>query len=1001
MCQSRIGQRQNTRTIEKPSCLKSVLHALIFSITVISLLSLGTASALSASKDKPEFPEISLPDKAQGEQAIQALADKLPEVAAWYGTTPQQFADMLRQDHTAWIDEEGRLFFIDESPDPAVEEGAPEIAAGPFPYEQTFTLHSRPGAKRVIYLDFDGHVITGTAWNASYGDPINAQAYDLDGNLSSFSNSEMDRIQSIWRLVAEDYAPFDVDVTTEDPGWDAIARSNSGDDVYGTRVVMTIDNFASCGCGGFAYVGVFDYVVNSMGVDYYKPAFVFNKSLIGAAEAVSHEVGHNLGLSHDGVIGGAAYYRGHGSGATDWAPIMGVGYYAQIVQWSKGEYANANNTQDDIQIIQNNGALLLADDHGNGQTTSTALDSTTDGVTVTLSGEGLIERRTDADFFSFICGSGDISINVNPASGARVPNLDILAKLYNSSGSLIASSNPVDSLPASINVAGSPAGEYFISIDGIGVGTPSTGYTDYASLGQYTISGSAPDPGGVQYPIAVATATPPLNGFGPFTVNFFGNGSSDPDGTIVAYNWDFGDGSPSSSGTNPTHTYLAPGNYTATLTVTDNDGLTDSDTVNITVDNRAPIAIASANPTSGTVPLTVSFDSTGSSDPDDPYGMITSYSWDFGDGNSSTAANPSHTYSTVGTFTPTLTVTDDLGDTGTDTVTIIVSSSPVVDQYVTSETFVSGTVTGTYMNTFADDGVTESIRERESGGKPSNRHSYLEHVWVIPVQSGNTVTLSINAWKSNSIDGDNFVFAYSADGGTNYSDVLTISNTTDSGVVTVVLSPGTQGDVRIRVKDTDRNKGNRALDTIFVDELYITTETQPGSPPVAPTLLSADNVTSGQVDLSWMDNASDEDGFYVERSTDNGVSWDLIATVGVNVETYSDTNVTSGSTYWYQVSAYNGSGQSGYAGPINVTTPQSAIVLSANGYKDKGNKMVDLTWSGVTTSNVDIYRNGTLIVTTSNSGTYTDNLGKGGGSYTYQACESGDSNCSDTVTVNF
>ena len=121
----------------------------------------------------------------------------------------------------------------------------------------------------------------------------------------------------------------------------------------------------------------------------------------------------------------------------------------------------------------------------------------------------------------------------------------------------------------------------------------------------------------------------------------------------------------------------------------------------------------------------------------------------------------------------------------------------------------------------------------------------------------------------------------------------------------------------------------------------------------------------------------------------------------MNVETYSDTNVTSGSTYWYQVSAYNGSGQSGFAVPINVATPQSAIVLSANGYKDKGNKMVDLTWSGMTTSNVDIYRNGTLIATTSNSGTYTDNLGKGGGSYTYQVCESGDSNCSDTVTVNF
>ena len=121
-------------------------------------------------------------------------------------------------------------------------------------------------------------------------------------------------------------------------------------------------------------MGVFDYVGS-----YYKPAFVFNKSLVGAAEAISHEVGHNLGLSHDGVTGGAAYYQGQGSGATGWAPIMGVGYYKQLVQWSKGEYANSNNTQDDIQIIQNNGALLLADDHGNNQASATALASTTNG----------------------------------------------------------------------------------------------------------------------------------------------------------------------------------------------------------------------------------------------------------------------------------------------------------------------------------------------------------------------------------------------------------------------------------------------------------------------------------------------------------------------------------------------------------------------------------------------------------------------------------------------
>ncbi len=70
------------------------------------------------------------------------------------------------------------------------------------------------------------------------------------------------------------------------------------------------------------------------------------------AEAASHEAGHTLGLGHDGANGTQTeYYGGQGSGNTGWAPIMGVGYDQTVTQWSKGEYANANNTQDDLAII--------------------------------------------------------------------------------------------------------------------------------------------------------------------------------------------------------------------------------------------------------------------------------------------------------------------------------------------------------------------------------------------------------------------------------------------------------------------------------------------------------------------------------------------------------------------------------------------------------------------------------------------------------------------------
>ena len=165
--------------------------------------------------------------------------------------------------------------------------------------------------------------------------------------------------------MVEDYAPFDVDVTTEPPPPESITRAGSGDDIFGTIVLITSrSGVYSCSCGGVAYLGIFDDTS-----DFYKPALVFHDALGSGdekyvAEAISHEAGHNMGLGHDGYSGGG-YYGGHGSGTTGWAPIMGVGYYKALVQWSKGEYATANNVQDDSVVMQSNGLPLRADDHGN------------------------------------------------------------------------------------------------------------------------------------------------------------------------------------------------------------------------------------------------------------------------------------------------------------------------------------------------------------------------------------------------------------------------------------------------------------------------------------------------------------------------------------------------------------------------------------------------------------------------------------------------------------
>src|SRR5438552_2580711 len=135
--------------------------------------------------------------------------------------------------------------------------------------------------------------------------------------------------------------------------------------------------------------------------------------------------------------------------------------------------------------------------------------------------------------------------------------------------------------------------------------------------------------------VATASASP-ASGIAPLTVNFSSAGSSDPDGTIETYYWDFNDGT-NSSLANLSRTYNIAGTYTATLVVIDNQGLSSAKTVAITVSapNQAPIAKAAAAPMSGVAPLAVSFSSAGSSDPD---GRIQSYSWEFGDGT--TSASP-------------------------------------------------------------------------------------------------------------------------------------------------------------------------------------------------------------------------------------------------------------------------------------------------------------------------------------------------------------------------
>ena len=348
---------------------------------------------------------------------------------------------------------------------------------------------SLPGANHTIYLDFDGHVTSGTAWNN--GATINSPAYSSDADTANFSASELNVIERTFKRVSEDFAPFQVNVTTVAPTIDDLRNTGGTDTKWGVRVVVTKDVAFNCGCGGIAYIDSFDWNSDT-------PVFVFNTSEIGVAEAASHEVGHSLGLSHDGTST-SSYYQGHGLGTDTsyWSPIMGVGYYVDVSQWDKGEYTGSNNAgasanynkgPDDLYVITNyNGFGYKSDDHGNDAATASQLNV----VGTNISGSGLITTRTDVDYFSFTTSAAAVTLNVNSAPVGA--NLDIEAKLYNSVGTLVASSNPFLSLNASI-IANLDAGTYYLKIDGTGAGTPTatppTGYSDYASIGQYSISGT-------------------------------------------------------------------------------------------------------------------------------------------------------------------------------------------------------------------------------------------------------------------------------------------------------------------------------------------------------------------------------------------------------------------------------------------------------------------------------------------------------------------------------
>ncbi|HYQ70434.1 MAG TPA: hypothetical protein VET88_00750 [Gammaproteobacteria bacterium] len=365
--------------------------------------------------------------------------------------------------------------------------------------KNVFRLHSKPGAANTIFVDFDGASISGTAWNKQVSaSELMAKPYDADGNPDAFSSAEISDMAEIWERVAEDFAPFDVDVTTEDPGknrqnvaWVVVTDSDPG----GKQPLP------SPKAGSTTYMNIYGFSHTA----YFSPALIYSNNLGSAsavAEASSHSIGHIMGLSHDTTVG-------TGKGMVSWAPIMGVNHTNQVTQWSKGDYRGAVNKQDDIGILV--GALgLRRDDHDDSRFDSgTPLVSDRKGNIAAINpgidpsdhnseNKGLIEDEDDIDVFVFNAGKGVVDITVTPAWQAyqqdshRGANLDVHVSLYDANGKKIAESDPGDETSSRLRKKVSP-GRYKLEIRG--TGNKASDYPRYGSIGQYYIAGKVPPSG--------------------------------------------------------------------------------------------------------------------------------------------------------------------------------------------------------------------------------------------------------------------------------------------------------------------------------------------------------------------------------------------------------------------------------------------------------------------------------------------------------------------------
>ncbi len=340
------------------------------------------------------------------------------------------------------------------------------------------TLQGRPTANKVLYINYWGGVLDNTSWNVDYtaDAAISYAPFNVSGSSSEFDLSERHLMWFAWHEVVEDYAQFDVNVTTDQQVYAAASAEDRS-----MIIVTPSDAWFPPSAGGVAYL-------DSFGSNYRGIGWAWNLSAGSLGGTISHETGHQLGLYHDGGSANPNYYSGHGS----WGPIMGAPFNQAYVQWSKGEYTGANNYEDDISII---GSVLGT---GNDAVGDTPLDayplSTSSTAQSFITAQG--NSAADTDVFSFTLPVADnVTVNVAPLLGLEAENLgtnlSLTATLNGPSTGLPFTASPTLSPTTNaLEFSGLLApGQYTVTVTAQSLNADwTTGFGEYGNGGLYQVS---------------------------------------------------------------------------------------------------------------------------------------------------------------------------------------------------------------------------------------------------------------------------------------------------------------------------------------------------------------------------------------------------------------------------------------------------------------------------------------------------------------------------------